>query len=248
MRIQKTLLILCLAMGSIAFAQDTKVLRIGHRGAMGHLTENTVESIKKAVEMNCDVIEIDVFKVKDGAMMVFHDDTLDRMTNGTGNIENYTKAELQSLLVDGKYKMPTLEDIITAIDKKAVLNIELKGKNTAVDSYKIIQEFKKKGWTNANFIISSFRWDELEKMHELDTKLDLAVLTSDKIDEAITLAHQINAVAINPYFKALNAESVNKIKQAQLKIYPYTVNELKDIETLKKLQVDGIITNFPERI
>lgn len=248
MRIQKRLLILCLAMSSIAFAQDTKVLRIGHRGAMGHLTENTVESIKKAVEMNCDVIEIDVFKVKDGAMMVFHDDTLNRMTNGTGNIENYTKAELQSLLVDGKYKMPTLEDIITAIDKKAVLNIELKGKNTAEGSYKIIQEFKKKGWTNANFIISSFRWDELEKMHELDPKLDLAVLTSDKIDEAITLAHQIKAVAINPYFKALNTESVDKIKQAKLKIYPYTVNELKDIETLKTLKVDGIITNFPERI
>ncbi|EHO06055.1 glycerophosphodiester phosphodiesterase [Myroides odoratimimus] len=248
MRFQKRLLVLCLAMSSFAFAQDNKVLRIAHRGAMGHVTENTVESVLKAVEMKSDAIEIDVFKVKDGALMVHHDDTLERLTNGKGNIEQYTQAELQALLVDGKYKMPTLEDIITAINRKAVLNIELKGANTAEGTYAIIQQFKQKGWTNADFIISSFKWDELEKIAALDPNLDIAVLTSKEPADAIEFAHKIKAVAINPYFKTLNEKNVSKIKQAKLKIYPYTANEEKDIQRLKDLKVDGIITNFPERI
>lgn len=248
MKFQKRLLILCLAMSSITFAQDNNVLRIGHRGAMGHITENTVESIKKAVEMKCDVIEIDVFTVKDGALMVFHDDNLERKTNGKGKIEDYTKAELKKLLVDEKYLIPTLEEIIEAIDKKAVLNIELKGTKTAEPTAKVIEAFKKKGWTDANFIISSFRWDELELMRKANKTIDIAVLTEKEPADAIEFAHKVKAVAINPYFKKLNTENVSKIKQANLKIYPWTVNEPSDIKALKELKVDGIITNFPERI
>lgn len=248
MKFQKRLLILCLAMSSLTFAQDNKVLRIGHRGAMGHVSENTVESIKKAVELQCDVIEIDVFVVKDGALMVFHDDQLERKTNGTGNIESYTKAELKKLLIDEKYQIPTLEEIIEAIDKKAVLNIELKGSNTAEPTAKVIEAFKKKGWTNANFIISSFKWDELELMRKANNSIDIAVLTEKEPADAIEFAHKVKAVAINPYFKKLNEQNVSKIKQANLKIYPWTVNDPKDIQHIKDLKVDGIITNFPERI
>lgn len=233
---------------SISLAQESKILRIGHRGAMGHVSENTVASIKKAVDMQCDVIEIDVFVVKDGALMVFHDDNLERKTNGKGKIETYTKAELKKLLVDDQYEIPTLEEIIKTIDKKAVLNIELKGANTAEPTYKVIQAFKKKGWTNVDFIISSFRWDELEIMRKLDSQIDIAVLTEKEPTGAIEFAKQIKAVAINPYFKWLNAENVSKIKEANLKIYPWTVNENEDIKQLKELEVDGIITNFPERI
>lgn len=248
MKLQKRILFLFLTMGTLAFAQDNKTLRIGHRGAMGHITENTVESIKKAVDMQCDVIEIDVYKVKDGSLMVFHDDKLNRVSNGKGNIEDYTKAELKELLVGGKYQIPTLEEIIEAIDKKAVLNIELKGANTAEGTYEIIEQFKSKGWTNDNFIISSFRWDELEKMRGLDSNIDIAVLTEKEPADAISFAHDINAVAINPYFKKLNEKNTAKIKEANLKIYPWTVNDEKDIQRMKELKVDGIITNFPERI
>lgn len=248
MKIANQLLLIFFAMSSTTFAQEHKTLRIGHRGAMGHVTENTVESIQKAIELNCDVIEIDVFKIKSGELMVFHDDQLDRLTNAKGNIEDYTYAELQKVSVNGTYQIPTLEQIIETIDKKAVLNIELKGNNTAVDTNRIIQLFTNKGWTNANFIISSFKWEELEKMRSLNNTIDIAVLTEEEPADAIAFAKQINAVAINPYHVNLNAVNVSKIKEANLKIYPWTVNKIEDIEKMKELKVDGIITNYPERI
>lgn len=235
-------------MSTTSFAQDHNILRIGHRGAMGHITENTVESIQKAIELNCDVIEIDVFKIKSGELMVFHDDQLDRLTNAKGNIENYTYAELQKVKVAGTYQIPTLEKIIETIDRKAVLNIELKGSNTAEDTNRIIQLFASKGWSNANFIISSFKWEELEKMRSLNNTIDIAVLTEEEPADAIAFAKQINAVAINPHHKDLNAVNASKIKEANLKIYPWTVNNVEDINRMKELKVDGIITNYPERI
>lgn len=248
MKFTNKLFILCLAVSSFAYSQEDKVLRIGHRGAAGHMAENTKESVLKALDLKVDAIEIDVYKVKDGAIMVHHDDTLERTTNGKGNIEDYTKAELQRLLVGGKYKMPTLEDIILAIDKKAILNIELKGSHTAEETYKIIQQFKQKGWLNENFIISSFKWNELEKIAALDSTLKIAVLTSENPEDAIEFAHKIKAFSINPDFKMLNESNVEKIKKANLKIYPYTANNPKDIEELKKLKVDGIFSDYPERI
>lgn len=85
--------ILCTVITSTSIAQEAKILRIGHRGAMGHITENTVESVVKAIDLRCDMIEIDVFKVKSGELVVFHDDTLDRITNAKGPIESYTLDE-----------------------------------------------------------------------------------------------------------------------------------------------------------
>lgn len=235
-------------MSSTSFAQEHNILRIGHRGAMGHVTENTVESIQKAIDLNCDVIEIDVFKIKSGELMVFHDDQLDRLTNATGNIEDYTYNELQTVKVNGVYQIPTLEKIIEVINRKAVLNIELKGNNTAEDTHQLIQLFINKGWTNTDFIISSFKWNELEKMRSLNNTIDIAVLTEDEPADAIAFAKQINAVAINPYHKKLNILNASKIREANLKIYPWTVNDQEDINRMKELKVDGIITNYPERI
>ncbi|MEK6452296.1 MULTISPECIES: glycerophosphodiester phosphodiesterase [unclassified Myroides] len=242
------LLLIFLTMSSTSFAQEHNILRIGHRGAMGHITENTVESIQKAIDLNCDVIEIDVFKIKSGELMVFHDDQLDRLTNVTGNIEDYTYNELQKVKVNGVYQIPTLEKIIEVINRKAVLNIELKGNNTAEETHQLIQLFINKGWTNTDFIISSFKWNELEKMRSLNNSIDIAVLTEEEPADAIAFALQINAVAINPYHKDLNVLNASKIREANLKIYPWTVNDQEDINRMKELKVDGIITNYPERI
>jgi len=173
--------LLCTVITSTTIAQESKTLRIGHRGAMGHITENTVESIVKAIDLHCDMIEIDVFKVKSGELVVFHDDTLDRITNAKGDIESYTLEELEDVLVGGKYKIPTLGEVIEVIGKKAVLNIELKGSNTAVDTHRLIRTFLQRGWTYDDFILSSFKWEELKIAHDLDAELPLAVLTEKNV-------------------------------------------------------------------
>ncbi|WP_249356165.1 glycerophosphodiester phosphodiesterase [Maribacter sp. ACAM166] len=226
-----------------------KPLVIGHRGAMGHETENTLPSIQKAIDLGVDMIEIDVFKIKSGEIVVFHDDTVDRLTNAPGNIEEYNILDLKKLIVDGGHQIPMLQDVLKLIDNKVALNIELKGAGTA-DKVNFIMDYyiKQKNWSPENFIISSFNWDELKEMRKKNPDVAIAVLTGKNPVDAIPIAKELNAVAINPYFEELNLEVANEIRDAGFKIYTWTVNDPTDIEAMKKIGVDGIITNFPERV
>lgn len=228
---------------------DKKPLIIGHRGAMGHETENTLASVQKALDLGVDMIEIDVFKIESGEIVVFHDDTVDRLTNGPGKIEEYNIVDLKRLILDGGHQIPMLQDVLELIDNKAALNIELKGANTS-DRVNFIMDYyvREKGWSPENFIISSFNWDELKEMRRINKEIAIAVLTEDEPADAIPMAKELNAVAINPYFKKLTAENTLAMKEAGFKIYTWTVNEPQDIVAMQKLGVDGIITNFPERV
>ncbi|QLG45747.1 glycerophosphodiester phosphodiesterase [Costertonia aggregata] len=226
-----------------------KPLVIGHRGAMGHETENSLASVQKALDLGVDMIEIDVFKIDSGEIMVFHDAKVDRLTNGGGNIEEYNFFDLSQLQLDGGHKIPTLQDVLKLIDNKVVLNIELKGANTAETVNHIINYYiKEKDWSLNNFLISSFNWDELKQMRSLNKAVPIAVLTEEEPVDAIAIAKELNAEAINPNFKNLNRDNTIKIKEVGLKIYPWTVNEPQDILKMKRLGVNGIITNYPERI
>lgn len=225
-----------------------KPLVIGHRGAMGHETENTLASVQKAIDLDVDQIEIDVFKIKSGEIVVFHDDLVDRLTDGSGKIEEYTWEELQKLNVKGNRKIPLLQEVLDVIDGKVGLNIELKGTNTAADTDRITKEYvDNKGWKLDDFIISSFNWDELRAMRTLNSEIRIAVLTGKDPLDALLVAKELNAEAINPHFELITRENVLEIKQAGYKIYTWTVNEPEDILSMKRHGVDGIITNFPER-
>lgn len=224
-------------------------LVIGHRGAMGHETENTLASVQKAMDLGVDMIEIDVFKVKSGEIVVFHDETVDRLTNGPGKIEEYNYVDLLQLTLDGGHKIPMLQEVLKLIDNKVALNIELKGGGTADRvNHAMNYYIEKKGWSKDNFVISSFDWDELKEMRKINSDVKIAVLTEDDPIDAIPIAKELNAVAINPYFKKLDLETADQIKKEELKIYVWTVNEPEDIEAMKDIGVDGIITNYPERV
>jgi glycerophosphoryl diester phosphodiesterase len=226
-----------------------KPLVIGHRGAMGHETENSLASIQKALDLGVDMIEIDVFQISSGEIVVFHDEMVDRLTNGPGKIEEYNIYDLKRLTLDGGHKIPMLQDVLKLIDNKVSLNIELKGANTS-DRVNFIMDYyiEQKNWSPENFIISSFNWEELRTMRKLNDEVAIAVLTEENPIDAIPIAKELNAVAINPYFKNLDLEVANEIRDAGFKIYTWTVNEPADIDAMKRISVDGIITNFPERV
>lgn len=233
---------------SCAFMND-KPLVIGHRGAMGHETENTLASIQKALDLGVDMIEIDVFKIKSGEIVVFHDETVDRLANATGKIEEYDIFYIKQMVLDGNHAIPLLQDVLKLIDNKVRLNIELKGAGTCDRVNHIIKSYiKQKGWTLDNFIISSFKWDELREMRKLNNEIPIAILVGENPLDAIDIAKELNAEAINPSFGTLNLEVVNKIKEAGFNVYTWTVNEPEDIDMAKSWSVDGIITNFPERV
>ncbi len=224
-------------------------LIIGHRGAMGHVTENTIPSIKKAIELGVDGIEIDVFKCKSGEIVVFHDKKLDRLTNSSGYIEDLSYDSINKIKVMGKYRIPQLIEVIDILPNEIFLNIELKGEETAKKVNEIVTEFINKTESKLDrFIISSFNWKELEKFRLFNSKIPIAVLTDTTPLNAISVAKKLNAVAINPNYKLLNKNTVNEIKKEGLKIFPYTVNSLNDIDKMKTFRVDGIITDYPERI
>ena len=226
-------------------------LSIGHRGAKGYVAENTYESISKAIQLGVDGIEIDVFKCASGELVLFHDKNLKELTGESGLIENLTIKELEQFLVLGKYKIPTLKDVLTRIEKPLFVNIELKGLNTAQATSKIISDISTSTlWSLEHFIVSSFNWDELELFRSIDKNTPVGVLVSKSmsINEAIEFGKKINAQAIHPNFKLLNDKAVKKIKNNGFKIYTWTVNNEDDINFMKKLKVDGIISDYPDRI
>lgn len=223
-------------------------LVIGHRGAMGHETENTLASIQKALDLGVDMIEIDVFKISSGEIVVFHDKNVERLTNGGGAIEEYNIFDLKKLTLKGNHKIPMLQDVLKLIDHKVPLNIELKGANTS-DRVNFIMNYyiKEEGWTLNDFLISSFNWEELKSMRAYNQNVAIAVLTEEDPLEAIPTAQSLNAIAINPNYRTLSKENVEALQDEGFKVYTWTVNEPQDIDNMKNLGVNGIFTDFPER-
>ena len=227
------------------------ILRIGHRGSKGYVAENTLESINHAILLGVDGIEIDVFKCLSGELVLSHENNLKRLTGKSGQLEKLTLGELKKFLVVGKYKIPTLTDVLKIIETPLFVNIELKGLNTAQATSKIITNLSKStSWRLENFIISSFNWNELEQFRSIDKNTPVGVLVSNSmsINEAIEFGKKINAQAIHPNFKLLNEKTVKKIKNNGFKIYTWTVNSKDDINCMKKFKVDGIISDFPDKI
>ena len=224
-----------------------KIEIIGHRGAKGHFAENTLPSIAKAMELGVDGIEIDVFLCRSGELVVFHDKTLDKLTDAKGYIEALTLDSIKKINVLGSYKIPTLNEVIDLIDCKVFLNIELKGSGTAQPTHQLLKKYLEKGkWSADQFIISSFDWEELKYFSDLNKEIPIAVLTDADPLDAIPIADILKAKAINPDFTALNKNNVKKIKQAGYEIYPYTINNRSDIKQMVALKVDGIITDYPD--
>jgi len=220
-----------------------KPLIIGHRGAMGYETENTMLSFQKALDLFVDMIEIDVYIIKTGEVVVFHDKTLKRLASSLENIEDLTLEEVKNINLIGNHQIPTLIDVIEFINKRVPINIELKGENTALPTQKIIQNYPE-----YHFLISSFNWEELKIFRKLNSEIPIALLSQQNHLDAIPFAKKLNAIAINPWFFTLTRQEVEEIHKHDLLVYTYTVNEITDIKEAIYFGVDGMFCNFPDRI
>ncbi|MFD2916524.1 glycerophosphodiester phosphodiesterase [Psychroserpens luteus] len=226
-----------------------KRLKIGHRGAKNHVAENTIESIEKALEFGVDGIEIDVHKCASGELVVFHDFTLDRMTNASGEIGKYTLKELKSFKIENRFLIPTLQEVLDVIDKKCMLNIELKGKDTAAETCKIVSHYiENKGWTNDPFLISSFQEKQLEEVFKINKNLRLGVLTKANVADAMEFAKTINAYALHPNYTLLSKDNVKLAQKEGYKVMTWTVNDDESIKRMTSYGVDAIISDNPDRL
>ena len=234
---------------SSCVTKNNDLLVIGHRGARGHVAENTLASIEKAMELRVDGVEIDVFRCATGELVVFHDKTLEKLTDGVGYIEQMTLDSIKQFRVLGKEPIPTLNEVMDLIDGKIQLNIELKGTQTAIlTSELLVLYFKESNWKPEDIFISSFDWNELDVFYEVNKEVAIAVLTEDNPLDAIPIGQRLSAFAINPNFKSLTQKNIKKIQDAGFKVYPWTVNEPEDIKKMIEIGVDAVITDYPERI
>jgi len=225
------------------------MIKIGHRGAKGHLAENTIASIQKAIELKVHGIEIDVHKCLSGEIVVHHDFTLDRTTNGTGEISSVSFSVLKNLKVEDEYSLPTLQNVLDIIPDDFLVNIELKGRHTAKKVAEILQEnFDALRLKPEQIIVSSFQREELKTIHQENNTLQLGVLTQASVTEALSFAKEIKAYSIHPNYTLLSPAIVAKAKNEGFKVITWTVNEKRDILRMKDYKVDGIISDFPERL
>lgn len=215
------------------------MLKIGHRGAKGHLPENTLASFEKAIALGVDMIELDVWLSSDKIPMVIHDETIDRTTSKTGLVTDYIAKELQHLGI------PTLRDVFELVDNRCEINVEIK---TFSATQAVLNLIAKNTFNQSKILISSFDWNALQEVRFHDEDIRIGVLSETDLDLAIAFAKFIKAEAIHPYYHLLTAENVEKIKEKGFKVFPWTINEPEDITFVKSLEVDGIITDFPERL
>ncbi len=231
------------------------MLTIGHRGARGYIAENTLESIQKALDLNVDGVEIDVFRCASGEIVVFHDKKLKRLTGHNGLIEETTFEELKNMLVAGRYRIPTLQQVLEKIGGKILLNVELKGENTAIPTATILKQYLSDSQSDIKkLIVSSKNWKELTLFKNQNTNIPIGVLShyniflEKRVDAIIEKGRELSALAIHPKFSILNKKTIDKMHSAGFLVYSWTINSPKDIQRAIRLGVDGIITDFPDRV
>jgi glycerophosphoryl diester phosphodiesterase len=240
------------------------VIIIGHRGASGYAPEHTIPSYDRAIEIGVDYIEQDLQMTSDGVLVIMHDPTLERTTNGTGLVIDKTLAEIKQLDAGSWFApefagttVPTLRELFERYGKTANYYIETKNPEEAPGMEEallaLIEEFDLRAGAIERWqvLIQSFSRESLLKIRRLDPKLPVIQLIPKEYDSAAIRGHLDNirsyAVGIGPSRLSVDAPLVDAVHAQGLAIHPYTVNDPADIALMKSLEVDGIFTDFPDR-
>lgn len=244
----KLVLILFMYAGVGSFLQ-AKCLVFGHRGFGGKYTENSLQAFKQAVSLGVDGVELDVWVCKTGELVVFHDRTLERLTKGQGNVFDKTFSELRALKLPNNEQIPTLSEVLAQIKYACVVNIELKGPNTAIPVAQVIKDFiNNHGWQNKDFMVSSFNHPELIKFHKLMPQIHFGPITDGLMMGQAKFAQDMGANYLVINFEYASQGLVHDAHKRKLKIYAYTVNDPVDIASMQKLKLDGIISDYPNLV
>lgn len=223
------------------------MLCIGHRGAMGYAPENTLKSLSKALELGALWVEVDVHYV-DNNLFVIHDERLERTTNGKGLLADKSFSYLRSLDAGEGEKIPTLEEVLDLVWGKAVINIELKGPGTAQPVIDLLQKKITPDWGIDNFLVSSLNHQSLYEVRKLDKMIPIGILLEEIYYNCPAIAEDLKACSINQDICFVNDDFVYDVHEKGLKVYIYTVNAPDDIKRMKAMGVDGVFTNYPDRV
>ncbi len=219
-------------------------LRIGHRGAAGYAPENTLGALELAITLGVDMVEFDVRRSADGALVVLHDDLVDRTTNREGRIGDLSLSVLREMDAGGGERIPLLEEALACLSGRAGAMIELKVRGIAVDVCANVEAADFQG----TVIYASFFHEELLTVRRLIGDAFTLPLIEDVPIPSTAFATDAQATHVGLALDAVTPSLVKAIQEQGSKVFVYTVDESTDIARMKQLGVDGIISNFPDRI
>ncbi|KKI92513.1 glycerophosphodiester phosphodiesterase [Bacillus sp. SA1-12] len=245
-----------------------EIVNVSHRGASGHAPEHTITAYKMGEKMHGDYIEVDLQMTSDGKLIAMHDETVDRTTNGTGLVKDYTLEEIKQLdagsWFNEKYpeyanpdyaglKVPTLEEVFQTFGKNKNYYIETKSPDVYPGMEKeLLRLINKYDINKDTLLVQSFSAESLKTMHELDPSVKLVQLLSYRSNAVITdseiTAIKEYAMGVGPNHTYLNEDYVQKVVNSDLEIHPYTVNDKETMSKLIDWGVTGMFTNFPDRL
>ncbi|WP_214694451.1 glycerophosphodiester phosphodiesterase [Exiguobacterium sp. s160] len=221
------------------------MLIYAHRGYSANYPENTLSAFEAALPY-VDGIELDVQLSKDGRLVVIHDETVDRTTDGTGWVKDMTLQELRQLKIDGYERIPTLEEVLGLIERSDVtLNVELKTDQYAYPgierlAWLAVDEFH----MTERVVFSSFNRETLVRMRDVAPHARLAVLTLTGESDTVSFAETIRAEAIHAQAEFIGSKAWEEMKRTPLETRVYTINDVKD---LPSMPVAAIMTDEVER-
>lgn len=241
---------------------ETTCLAFGHRGASGHEPENTLRALARARELGADGVEFDVQLTGDGVAVVFHDDAVDRTTDGAGRVADLSAAELSAFDAGSWFdpaaageRVPTLAAWLAAAGDALALNLELKVDAERTDqayaddlAAAALAEVEGAGLLGRT-VFSSFATKPLRALRRLSSDARIGVLALvDSIDRAFVRAGELGAETFHPPFVIASAELVGRAHDAGLAVWVWTANDAADMDALIDAGVDAIISDYPDRV
>ena len=232
------------------------MLILGHRGARGHAPENTMASFQAALDMGADGIELDVQMTKDGKVVVCHDHSLERTSNGSGWLVEHTREELRALDFGSWFspqfageKIPTLREVLQwAAATRLIVNVEIKNGPVIYEGIEekvsaLIRECRMVD----RVIVSSFYHPSLLKMKQLDPLIKTGLLYASRPVDPWLQLRVTDTDNLHPLWHYVDAAWASGTRPHGAKIFTWTINELRDWEHIKNMGVDGIMTDYPDR-
>jgi len=234
-------------------------LRIGHRGASGECPENTIVSFRRALEQGAQMIECDLQLTADGHVVVIHDWTAERTTNGSGSVRDLPLEVLRGFDA-GSWRgerfagelIPTLEETLEAVLPSAGLNLELKCRGSDEDSRRLALaavDAVTRHDALDRVLFSSFDPITLEALRDVSAEARIGVLWSyAPFDGAFALAEKLGAASLNARAAAVDVGLVEAARERGLPVYVWTVNALEDMLELRRAGVEGFFSDYPGRM
>ena len=220
------------------------VLRIGHRGAAGYAPENTLAAVERGIHLGVDFVEIDVRRTADGVLVALHDATVNRTTNGRGRVEALSFRDLRAFDAGNGERIPTVEEVLKTAAGRTGLMLELKVAGVA---HVTAEAVKKVNFPNP-VIYASFLHEELLHLRAAEPEAALMALFDRLPRTPVVHARQYRPAYVGLRHDTATRPLVEAFHQEGVLVWVYTANCAGDITHALSVGVDGVISNYPDRI